>query len=259
MIAVVPLWFLHWSPCTAENCRTFAVARRKLWTCSKLPQGHRELGQPQWDRRGTAITAAAPPWLPWHRTITALAPLPPPCLRSTTAVQSREGRLASRTAIPWSFYCGYGGATTVLPPHWPRSAGANTAVMPPMIAVAPPSNRSCNSMRSPCSQWHRRGSAATRGKTHEWRVVENHEKLLAVSLRWWRFRPTTVVALPLRCDGGIKTKGTHSMDRSEWCHASNRGRDLWHALSQPTRLRKLPAWSCGENEPLDASMHLKTL
>ena len=80
---------------------------------------------------------AAPPWLPWRRTRTAVAPTPPPCLRNTTAVQSRESRLAPRTAIPWRFYCGYGGATTVLPPHWPRSAAANNAVMPPMIAVAP--------------------------------------------------------------------------------------------------------------------------
>ena len=56
-------------------------------------------------------------------------------------------------------------ATAVAPPapqwapRWPRSAAANTAVPPPMIAVAPPSNRSGNSMGSPCPQWHRRGSA----------------------------------------------------------------------------------------------------
>ena len=59
--------------------------------------------------------AAAPPWPPWHRIRTAVAPPSPPCLRSTTAVQSRKSRLATPTAIPWRFYCGYGGATTVLP------------------------------------------------------------------------------------------------------------------------------------------------
>ena len=48
--------------------------------------------------------------------------------------------------------------------------------------------------------------------------------------------------------GKLRTKGTHSMDISEWCQASNRGRALWHALSQSTRLRKLPAWSYGEND-----------
>ena len=39
-------------------------------------------------------------------------------------------------------------------------------------------------------------------------VYKPHEKLLAVSLRWWRFSPKTVVAPRLRCDGGIrKTTG----------------------------------------------------
>ena len=38
------------------------------------------------------------------------------------------------------------------------------------------------------------------------------------------------------------------MDISEWCQASNRGRALRHALSTSTRLRKLPAWSYGEND-----------
>ena len=113
------------------------------------------------------------------------------------------------------------------PPHWMRSApgemtenvpgappnknpgyavgsaAANTAVMPPMIAVAPPSNRSCNSMGLPCPLSHRCGSAAPRRKSHVWRVEENCEQLLAVSLRWWRFWPKTVVAPRLRCDGCI--------------------------------------------------------
>ena len=57
--------------------------------------------------------------------------------------------------------------------------------------------------------------------------------------------------------GKLRTKGTHSMDISEWCHASNCGRALWHALSQSTRLRKLPVWSYGARlEPLDARVHL---
>ena len=34
--------------------------------------------------------------------------------------------------------------------------------------------------------------------------------------------------------GKLRMKGTHSMDISEWCHTSNRGRALWHALSPST-------------------------
>ena len=48
--------------------------------------------------------------------------------------------------------------------------------------------------------------------------------------------------------GLLRTKGTHSMDISEWCHASNRVRALWHALSPSTRLRKRLTWSYGEND-----------
>ena len=58
-------------------------------------------------------------------------------------------------------------------------------------------------MGSTCSQRQRCGSATPRRKTHEWRLVENYEKLLAVLLRWWQFWPKTVVASRLRCDGGI--------------------------------------------------------
>ena len=115
---------------------------------------------PQWDRRGTAITAAAPPWPPWYRTRITVA------RTSITAVHPQYNRRAiakkgtgDPAVIPWRLYCG---ATTVLPPQWPRSAAANTAVMPPMIAVAPPSNVSGNHMGSPCPQWQRCGSAAPR-------------------------------------------------------------------------------------------------
>ena len=45
-----------------------------------------------------------------------------------------------------------------------------------------------------------------RRKTHQWRVVEIYEKLLVVSLRWWRFWLKPVVAPRLRCDGGISAK-----------------------------------------------------
>ena len=40
-------------------------------------------------------------------------------------------------------------------------------------------------------------------KLHTLIYGKNYEKLLAVSLRWWRFSPKTVVAPRLRCDGGI--------------------------------------------------------
>ena len=48
--------------------------------------------------------------------------------------------------------------------------------------------------------------------------------------------------------GKLRTKATHSMDISEWCHAWNCGRVLLNALSPSTRRRKLLAWSCGEND-----------
>ena len=91
-------------------------------------------------RRDTAMTAVAPYKDRSGTSITAVHP-------QTIAVQSRKSR-RDPMAISWRFYCGYGGATTVLPPHWPRGAATNTAVMPPMIAVAPPSKRSCKSMGS---------------------------------------------------------------------------------------------------------------
>ena len=78
-----------------SKLRTFAGARRKLWTCSKLPHATAGWANPQLDRRGTAMTAVAPPWPPWYRTRTAVAPPSPPCLRSTTAVQSRKRRMAT--------------------------------------------------------------------------------------------------------------------------------------------------------------------
>ena len=52
-----------------------------------------------------------------------------------------------------------GYSSPAVAPHWPRSAAANIAVLPPMTATAPPSSRSGNSMGSPCQKWHRRGSA----------------------------------------------------------------------------------------------------
>ena len=99
------------------------------------------------------------------------------------------------------------------------SASAITAVLPSMIGVALPSNRSGNSMGSPYPQWHRRGSAVVpqwfrrgstvtpRRKTHVRRVRENYEKLLVVSLRWWWFWLKTVVASRLRRDGVLPHDG----------------------------------------------------
>ena len=46
----------------------------------------------------------------------------------------------------------------------------------------------------------------------------------------------------------LRTKDTHSMDISEWCHAWNHGRALSNALSPSRRRRKLLAWSCGVND-----------
>ena len=44
------------------------------------------------------------------------------------------------------------------------------------------------------------------------------------------------------------TKGTHSMDISEWCHAWNHGKASSKALSPLTWQRKLPAWSYGQKD-----------
>ena len=179
---------------TAETLNMFK-------TSAVLPRvGPMSVGSPRHRHyhRGTAITAVPP-----HkdRSSTSITAVPAQHNRRAIAKKSTD----DPTAIPWRFYCGYGGyggATTMIPPHWPRGATANTAVMRPMIVVAPPSNRSCNSMGSPCPLSHRCGSAAPRRKTQVWRVDEIYYKILAVSLRWWRIWPKTVVAPRLRCDGG---------------------------------------------------------
>ena len=148
---VVPV-LIAVAPRKNVKSRTFAVARRKLWTCSKLPQCHRGLGQSavgsprhRHYRRGTAMAAMVPYK---DRSGTCITAVHPPCNRE-------KSRLATLRRS-----CGVSSA--VMAVHWPRSAAANTAVMPPMIAVVPPSNSSCNPMRSPCPQWPRCGSAAPR-------------------------------------------------------------------------------------------------
>ena len=106
-----PQWHRHDRRDSAVVPSLIAVALR---ICSKLPQCQPRVGpiiiiiiilfiywapypaSCSWrspDRRGTAITAAAPPWLQWHRTMTAVAPTSPPRLRSTTTVQLRQSRL----------------------------------------------------------------------------------------------------------------------------------------------------------------------
>ena len=48
--------------------------------------------------------------------------------------------------------------------------------------------------------------------------------------------------------GKLRTKGTHSIDISEWCHAWNRGRASSNALTPSTRRWNPLAWSYGEND-----------
>ena len=89
---------------TVENLlkpRTFAMAQRKLWTCSKLPQCHRGLGQSRvgsprqrHDCHGTVYG---------HHTMTAVAPPSPSCPRSSTsitAVPPQYNRRASAVQPP---------------------------------------------------------------------------------------------------------------------------------------------------------------
>ena len=163
-----PQWHRHDRRGSAVVLSLIAVAPRKIVKTADIRIGMAETLNIHVQNFCSVTTgwanlrgiAAAPSLPPWHRTRTAVAPPLPPCFRSTTAAQSRKSRLA-----PLRRSCGV--SMAVLPPHWPHSAAANTAVMPPMIAVAPPSNRTCNSMRSPCPQRHRCGSAAPRRKTHE--------------------------------------------------------------------------------------------
>ena len=126
---------------TAETLNTFKTSAVPpcVWPISVGSPRHRHY------RRGTAMTVVSPYN---DRCSTSITAVPPQYNRRAIA----KRQTGDPTAIPWRFYCGYGGATKMLLPHWSRSAAANTAAMPPMIAVAPPLNRSCNSMRSPCQQ-----------------------------------------------------------------------------------------------------------
>ena len=120
------------------------------------------------ERSSNVTRAFKLPLPPWHRTMTAVAPPSPPCLRSTVAVQSRKIRL-----------------TTLR-----RSRGVSTAVMAVLPrcnhltgpAVLPPTPQLCR-QRSP---WHRHQTAVVT----QWdRHVRCHTAVV------------TVVAPPLRCDG----------------------------------------------------------
>ena len=105
---------------TLNMFKTFAVPPRVGPTAVGSPRHRHDRRGAYKDRSCTYITAVPPQYNPCN--------------------------LGGPTAIPWPFNCGYGGATTVLlhqpcsGTHWLRNAAANTAVLPPMIAVAPPSN-----------------------------------------------------------------------------------------------------------------------
>ena len=115
-------------------------------------------------------------WLPC-RSATAVAP-PAQQWHLTGPAVLPPTRQSCRQWSPWHRH------QTAVVTQWDRHVRSDTAVVP---------------------LWFRPGSAvAPRRKTHVWRVGENYEKLLAVSLRWWRFWPKTVVAPRLQCDGGIR-------------------------------------------------------
>ena len=86
-------------------------------------------------RRGTAMTALASYK---GRSSTSITAGPPQYNRCAIAKKSRLAPLRPCRSV-------YTAVMAV-----PRSAAANTAVIPPDIGVAPPSNRICNLMRSPC-------------------------------------------------------------------------------------------------------------
>ena len=85
--AVVPSLIAVTPPKTVKTAQTFAVAWRKLLTCSKHPRV----------RPIRSGVAEKQPWSPLHRTRTAVAPPSPPCPRSSTsitAVPSQYNRCA---------------------------------------------------------------------------------------------------------------------------------------------------------------------
>ena len=118
--------------------RTFAVARRKLWTVFK--------------------TSAVPPRGGPIRNVNN-SNTSSNVLRTCENVNTTENHTPyiADARMSWSHRSST--ASPTVAPHWPRSPAANTAVLPPMIAVVQPSNRSGNSMGSPCPHWHRQGSA----------------------------------------------------------------------------------------------------
>ena len=171
--------------------KTSAVPPRLGQSAVGSPARHRHY------RRGTAMTAVVPYK---DRSSTSITAVHPQYNRRAIA---KKSRLAIQR----------------------RSRGFSTAVMAVLPrcyhitgpAVLPRTPQSCRQW----SPWHRRQTAVVtpwdryvrsdnavvpphREEENVWRVETNFEKLLAVSLRWWRFWPKTVVAPRLRCDGGIR-------------------------------------------------------
>ena len=85
------------APQKTVKTAAFAGARRKLWTCSKLPQGHRGLGQSavgsprhRHHRCGTAMTAVVPYK---NCSSTSITAVPPQYNRCAIAKKSRIATL----------------------------------------------------------------------------------------------------------------------------------------------------------------------
>ncbi len=99
---------------TAENCQNREPSR---WHGGNFELVQNFRSAPPVGPIGTGI-AAAPSWPLWHRTRTSVAPPSLPCLRSTTAVQSRRSRLAT-----------YGDPVAVLLRLWRCYHSAATGVL----------------------------------------------------------------------------------------------------------------------------------
>ena len=162
------------------------MARRKLWTCSKLPQRHRGLGQSavgsqrhRHYRRGTAMTAVVPYK---DRSSTSITAVPPQHNRRAIAKQSKLATLR-------------------------RSRGVSTAdmaVLPRCYyltgpAVLPPTPQSSRKW----SPWHRHQTAVVTSWDRHVRidnaVVPPHreEKCVTGSVKLWKTTGgiTTVMAV----------------------------------------------------------------
>ena len=130
----------------AENCqnaRTFAVARRKLLTCSKLPHWHRGLGQSvvgsprhPHDRRGTAMPAVAPYKDRSSPSITAVPPRRSAVLTVFGCATAINDGTTAEPRRSWRFHCRLCRTSTTVAPRLLCDGGSTVEAGRNMLKVS---------------------------------------------------------------------------------------------------------------------------